>query len=89
MLSKITIIFFNRNIKILLGYARLKGKLLTLSLGTTQFIIFLVQDFLIFLSAYNNLALRLKLEIINPIVSTLLPSLQDYWLAGFTDAVRP
>ena len=43
-------------------------------------------QFLIFLSAYNNLALRLKLEIINPIVSTLLPSLQDYWLAGFTDA---
>ena len=43
-------------------------------------------QFLIFLSAYNNLALRLKLGIINPIVSTLLPSLQDYWLAGFTDA---
>lgn len=31
----------------------------------------------------------MKLEIINPIVSTLLPSLQDNWLAGFTDAVRP
>lgn len=43
-------------------------------------------QFLIFLSAYNNLALRFKLEIINPIVSTLLPTLQDYWLAGFTDA---
>lgn len=43
-------------------------------------------QFLIFLSAYNNLALRKKLEIINPIVSTLLPSLQDNWLAGFTDA---
>ena len=43
-------------------------------------------QFLIFLSAYNNLALRMKLEIINPIVSTLLPSLQDNWLAGFTDA---
>ena len=43
-------------------------------------------QFLIFLSAYNNLALRMKLKIINPIVSTLLPSLQDYWLAGFTDA---
>jgi LAGLIDADG endonuclease len=43
-------------------------------------------QFLIFLSAYNNLALRLKLEIIHPIVSILLPTLQDYWLAGFTDA---
>lgn len=43
-------------------------------------------QFLIFLSAYNNIALRLKLEIINPIVSTLLPTLQDYWLAGLTDA---
>ena len=43
-------------------------------------------QFLIFLSAYNNLALRMKLEIINPIVSTLLPSLQDNWLAGFIDA---
>ena len=28
----------------------------------------------------------MKLKIINPIVSTLLPSLQDNWLAGFTDA---
>jgi hypothetical protein len=34
-------------------------------------------QFLIFLSAYNNLALRMKLEIISPIVSTLLPTLQD------------
>jgi hypothetical protein len=43
-------------------------------------------QFLIFLSAYNYLALRMKLEIINPIVSTLLPTLQDHWLAGLTDA---
>ena len=43
-------------------------------------------QFLIFLSAYNNLALRMKLKIINPIISTLLPNPQDNWLAGFTDA---
>ena len=43
-------------------------------------------QFLIFLLAYNNLALRMKLKIINPIISTLLPNPQDNWLAGFTDA---
>jgi hypothetical protein len=43
-------------------------------------------QFLIFLSAYNNMALRMKLEIINPIVDTLLPTLHDHWLAGLTDA---
>jgi len=32
------------------------------------------------------MALRTKLEIINPIVDTLLPTLHDNWLAGFTDA---
>jgi hypothetical protein len=42
--------------------------------------------FLTFLSVYNDLALRLKLEIINPILDTLLPTLQDHWIAGFTDA---
>lgn len=42
--------------------------------------------FLTFLSVYNDLALRMKLEIINPILDTLLPNLQDHWLAGFTDA---
>ena len=43
-------------------------------------------QFLIFLSAYNNMALRTKLETINPIVDTLLPTLHAHWLAGFTDA---
>lgn len=42
--------------------------------------------FLTFLSAYNDLALRMKLEIINPIFDTLLPTLQDNWLLGLTDA---
>lgn len=51
-------------------------------------LVFLTKNsqFLIFLSAYNNLALRMKLEIIDPIVNTLLPTLQDSRLAGFTDA---
>lgn len=42
--------------------------------------------FLTFLSVYNDLALRMKLQIINPVFNTLLPTLQDHWLAGFTDA---
>lgn len=42
--------------------------------------------FFTFLSVYNNLALKMKLDIINPILNTLLPTLQDNWLAGFTDA---
>jgi hypothetical protein len=43
--------------------------------------------FLSFLSAYNELAVRMKLNIIIPIMETVLPTLQDGWLAGFTDAV--
>ena len=43
-------------------------------------------QFLIFLSVYNNLALRLKLELISPIMITLLPTLQDHWLVRFSDA---
>lgn len=42
--------------------------------------------FLTFLSVYNDLALRMKLIIINPIFNTVLPTLQDHWLAGFTNA---
>jgi hypothetical protein len=42
--------------------------------------------FLIFLSAYNALALRMKLNTIHPILDTLLPTLKDNWFAGFTDA---
>ena len=42
--------------------------------------------FLTFLSAYNDLALRMKLEIINPIFDTLLPTLQDNCLLGLTDS---
>lgn len=42
--------------------------------------------FLIFLSVYNNKALRMKLELITPIITSILPTLQDHWLAGFTDA---
>jgi hypothetical protein len=44
--------------------------------------------FLTFLSVYNDLALRMKfnLNMINPILDTLLPTLQDHWIAGFTDA---
>lgn len=42
--------------------------------------------FLIFLSAYNALALRMKLNIIRPIIDTVLPTLDDNWLLGFTDA---
>jgi hypothetical protein len=42
--------------------------------------------FLIFLSTYNALAIRMKLAIITPILDTILPSLKDSWLAGFTDA---
>nr|YP_009517219.1 LAGLIDADG homing endonuclease [Myochromella boudieri]AYE93149.1 LAGLIDADG homing endonuclease [Myochromella boudieri] len=42
--------------------------------------------FLTFLSAYNDLALRMKLKIINPIFDTLLPTLEDNWLLGLTDA---
>jgi hypothetical protein len=42
--------------------------------------------FLTFLSVYNELALRMKLDLINPILETLLPTLQDHWFVGFTDA---
>ena len=42
--------------------------------------------FLSFLSAYNELSLRMKLNIIRPVMETILPTLQDSWLAGFTDA---
>ncbi len=42
--------------------------------------------FITFLSVYNDLALKMKLNMINPILYTLLPTLQDNWLAGFTDA---
>jgi len=34
--------------------------------------------FLTFLSVYNDLALRMKLQIINPVFNTLLPTLQDH-----------
>ena len=42
--------------------------------------------FLIFLNAYNAIALRRNLSILSPIFDTLLPTLNDNWLAGFTDA---
>lgn len=42
--------------------------------------------FLTFLSVYNDLALRIKLDIISPVLNTILPTLNDSWLAGFTDA---
>jgi len=42
--------------------------------------------FLTFISVYNELALRLKLDLINPIFDTVLPTLNDHWLVGFTDA---
>jgi len=42
--------------------------------------------FLNFLSVYNEIALKIKFNIINPILTTLLPTLHDSWLAGYTDA---
>jgi len=42
--------------------------------------------FLIFLAAYNLIALRRNLDIIAPIMDTILPTLNDSWLSGFTDA---
>lgn len=42
--------------------------------------------FLTFLSVFNDLALRFNFNLINPILDTVLPTLQDHWLAGFTDA---
>jgi cytochrome c oxidase subunit 1 len=42
--------------------------------------------FLIFLAAFNDKALRSKIDIIEPISTTIIPTLNDYWLSGFTDA---
>lgn len=42
--------------------------------------------FLIFLSYFNLKQVNSNLNIIPPIISTVLPSLKDYWLSGFTDA---
>ena len=42
--------------------------------------------FLMFLNAYNAIALRKNLETLTPIIDTVLPTLNDHWLAGFTDA---
>lgn len=42
--------------------------------------------FLIFLAAFNYKALRLKMNPIQPISETVLPTLLDSWLSGFTDA---
>jgi LAGLIDADG endonuclease len=42
--------------------------------------------FLIFLATYNIIALRRNLDIIPPIMNTILPTLNDAWLSGFTDA---
>lgn len=42
--------------------------------------------FLTFLSVFNELALRLKFNLINPILDTVLPTLKDHWFAGFSDA---
>lgn len=42
--------------------------------------------FLTFISVYNEIALRLKLDLINPIFDTVLPTLNDHWFVGFTDA---
>jgi hypothetical protein len=44
--------------------------------------------FLTFLSVYNDLALRLKLDLIIPILDTLLPTLQDNWLVGFINVEK-
>lgn len=42
--------------------------------------------FLIFLAAFNDKALRSKIDKIEPISSTIVPTLNDHWLSGFTDA---
>jgi hypothetical protein len=42
--------------------------------------------FLIFLAAFNDMALRMKIEIISPKTETVLPTVYDSWLSGFTDA---
>ena len=39
-----------------------------------------------FLNAYNAIALRKNLDTLTPIIDTILPTLNDHWLAGFTDA---
>jgi hypothetical protein len=62
-----------------------------LSLICTLFngnIVFLTRNtrFLIFLATFNDKALRLNIDTINPISKTIIPTLNDYWLSGFTDA---
>ena len=62
-----------------------------LSLICTLFngnIVFLTRNtrFLIFLATFNDKALRLSMDTINPISKTIIPTLNDYWLSGFTDA---
>jgi hypothetical protein len=42
--------------------------------------------FLIFLATFNDMALRMKMDIVYPITETVLPTLQDSWLSGLTDA---
>jgi hypothetical protein len=42
--------------------------------------------FLLFLATYNFIALRRNLDTIAPIMDTILPTLNDSWLSGFTDA---
>jgi len=42
--------------------------------------------FLIFLATYNLIALQKNLDIVVPIMDTILPTLNDSWLSGFTDA---
>lgn len=42
--------------------------------------------FLIFLAAFNERLIKKNLSLIIPITNSLLPTLQDSWLAGITDA---
>jgi hypothetical protein len=51
-------------------------------------IVFLTRNtkFLMFLAAFNDKALRSKIDKIEPISTTILPTLNDHWLSGFTDA---
>jgi hypothetical protein len=41
-------------------------------------------QFLLFHAAFNYKALRVKINPIRPITATVLPTLQDSWLSGFT-----
>jgi hypothetical protein len=42
--------------------------------------------FLIFLAKFNDIGLRSGLKTIVPVINTVRPNLNDYWLSGITDA---